>query len=388
MLILAIVSEDEVGAIEQVVTVIGALLGIAAFFMQYGKRLVPKKKQEEQGSSHDVFSTLRDVLFSRRVITGVVLSVMAALIWSISYSSYRDESIRALSPVVVAAPIFLISGAVMFLLALIRARGNIQSLLATHVYRGLATRTGLALIASNTLEFFFIIYAIQLISAGQTIALYKINPLLIMGLLYVLNRKRVAHASIAAVFAVLIGVYLILFPDFRGMLGGQQLLGSGIALLGAFSFALYSVSVYNYPLKYEDSTTGQRIAAQAAVFFIGGLALVLVSFLIRADWVFSSSALTIILVNGVRAGVVYVCYTEAIKRINPILVSCIVALEVPLTMAIEHFWYDEPITRSLAIGAVIMLIGVASIFKENEMFKAAWEDRLRRRKQSLDLKQL
>ena len=89
-------------------------------------------------------------------------------------------------------------------------------------------------------------------------------------------------------------------------------------------------------------------------------------------WEATTDTLALILFNGIRIAVVYVLYSEAIRLTgHPVLVAAVVALEVPLTIGVETWFFVQPVSGTLIIGALIILIGVVSIIHENELLKRA-----------------
>ena len=365
--------------LNNVIALIGSILGIIAFFWQFWPKLTriayrSGSRWEELIS--EAFNALHlsiSKLFEARFLSGVLFSLAAAFFWSLSYTSFRTDAVRHLNSLEIGIPVFFIGSVTIYVLALVASLFHHKDNTSTQVLAPLWTWNGTGIILGNVFEFLFFIAAVHLITAGQTIALYKTNPLWMLFLLFLINRERAARASIAAVFCVFIGVYTILSSDFAGPADIENLTGSGLAILGGVCFAIYSISVFNYPLRYENSTAAQRFTVHATVFLLSAILLIVFAVITKIMPSYTKESFIILAMNGLRIGIVYVFYTEALKRIHPVLVACLVALEVPLTMVVEYFWLDELANRQVVYGSLIILIGILSIIKENELFKQRME---------------
>ena len=80
--------------------------------------------------------------------------------------------------------------------------------------------------------------------------------------------------------------------------------------------------------------------------------------------------MAILLLNGLRAAVVYALYQAAVRRIGALRVSVLVALEVPFTMFWDSAWLGRvPATRliwgSLTILSAALTLGWDSSAREN-----------------------
>jgi len=240
---------------------------------------------------------------------------------------------------------------------------------------------GLLLVSSNAAEFVLYLYAMHLISAGQVMALWKSNALWVLLLLVATSKERVRKISIASTICVLAGVIYILIPasgepasrkaaEFLGWSTSESILGSAAALLGGLCFAVFSVTVYHYPLSGKKADLGSRLSVQAGILVSTALLILTVGSAVNGIPTFDPESALLILFNGIRIGAVYVCYTEAIKRTGkPLLVACIIALEVPTTILIEFLLLGHRADFSLVIGGVIILLGALAILQENDLLR-------------------
>lgn len=360
--------------INQGVAFLGSILVIIAFFWQFGPKLLEILRPRDSSITPSPNVILKGLLtaiaklFERKFVAGVSLSLLAAILWGLSYTSYRTAAVVPLNPIEVGIPVFIIGGLTIFLFSVIARLYGRPLRTAPDVLRPLFTGNGMLIIFGNVLELVCFIGALHYITAGQTITLYKTNPVWVLLLLYLINRQRAAHASIAAVFCVFMGVFVIMAPEFTYPLNLTNVSGSIIAVLGGFFFSIYSVSVFNYPLYTDNSTLSERLLAQAAVFLLSAIVLGLAALATKTFPLYTSYSLLILTLNGLRIGVVYICYTEALKLIHPVLVASLVALEVPLTMVMEYYWLGDRAAWPLIVGSFIILVAILSIIKENEVF--------------------
>jgi len=231
----------------------------------------------------------------------------------------------------------------------------------------LCTRVGIAAVILNAIEFVFYLRALHLITAGQTMALWKTNPLWTLLILALIYRRSVQHASIAAAFCVVAGVYFVLSPQISGSGATWDISGSLFAVFGGAAFAGYSCSLHFILQNRSPTTKLFRHWLQAALLVTTGSLLCIYSSIVGQDSNISVSVAAIVVFNSVRIAVTYILYSEAIALTkSPVLVASIVCLEVPTTMLIEYFWFGSTTANNVLGGSIMIIIGILSILKEND----------------------
>jgi drug/metabolite transporter (DMT)-like permease len=359
---------------EAIIGFVGSLLGIIAFAWQFWPLLRPKKQVSIPDNVTNV-SVLR--LLPRiepkpdvGVAKGVVYAILAAIIWSFSHNTFRTAPSLACNSEIMAAFVFLGGGICVAIYCLLTDYFGGASTIApnpTAVLSTLFSSIGVVAIILNAIEFVFYLCAMHLITAGQTMALWKTNPLWTLIILAVAFRKNIQRASIAAAFCVVAGVYFVLAPQISGPGAQWNISGSVCAFIGGATFAGYTCALH---LIYQQPASSNRLFRywlQSALLITTGVALCVYNSVIGQRSEIKIAILPIVAFNSVRIAVTYVLYSEAIALTrSPVLVAAVVCLEVPMTMAIEYFWFGSIAASNVLGGSFMIIIGILSILKEND----------------------
>lgn len=364
------------------VGVLGAIVSIATFLHQFFPSLKKfangLRSSAIQAGAASANQSQGDLISGRRDLwIGVSFAVLALLLWSISHVTFRTPQVIDLNPVFLSGMVLLLGGAFTGSIALVISFGRSGKSEFRAALRPMMGWRGVLIIVSNAFEAIFYVMAMQLIQAAQVMALWKSNALWILGLLLIFSDEKVRRVSIASTFCVIAGVVYIIKPTISGLSGGEltilrqdissPLLGSLIAITGGLFFAIYSVSIHFYPIKSDSQNFAERIALQTVILCVSGASIFGVYVLHSGFPSIESESWRVILFNALRLGIVYIFYAEAIKRTGrPLLVACVLAIEIPLTMYIEHMWIGGQLDSAVLYGGMIIVIGALSILREHQ----------------------
>ena len=158
-----------------IASLLGTCLAILTFYLQYGSRI--RRAISGRGpfsgkivALNALFSGQVSKIQNIRFVSGCTLALLAALLWSISYNSFRSDALADLDPLWVSATIAFFGAITIFVLALlasIRERGKLDA----PILRPLFTKNGAVIVFANAFEFWFFLLAVTLTTAGNTIAL-------------------------------------------------------------------------------------------------------------------------------------------------------------------------------------------------------------------------
>ena len=294
----------------------------------------------------------------RDYVWGVIYSVICALLWSLSYVSLSYVSARA---TLLDINIVLLGTGSLFLFLgwclcyLYERTAGVQPKLNINW----KSVTPWIVVVMNLSGFLLFIYALDFISASQTITLQKTNPLFVAILSVLWLKKKTSKSTVAAVLLVTLGAILILVNDQFHLTESPALIGSLIAIGAGASFAVFSVGLEK--LEEPKMSPTEALGFMSLVFIISYLGIVTVGFIYGRGPSLSFPVIMILIGNGLRVALVYALYQAAVRRMGALLASAIVALEVPFTMLWDYKLLHNTPGGRLAIGALAILFGAIAL---------------------------
>lgn len=296
--------------------------------------------------------TLRDYIF------GIVYAVLCAVLWSVSYVSLSYVTARV-NPVEVNA-IVLGSATIFLFLGFWIARFMQADSDPAPIPISWRTWKPWLIALANLLSFILFVYALRFVSASQTITLSKINPLFIALFSWVLFKQRPPASTISAAFLVVLGTVLITANERFTFDVTTEVIGSFLAILAGLGFALFSVGLEQ--IERRHSSRSERLLFLAVVFFLSYVGIVTVAHFERLGTdPIDSESIVILLLNGLRAAIVYILFQAAVRRIGALRVSVLVALEVPFTMFWDSAWLGRIPANRLIWGSATILFAALTL---------------------------
>lgn len=303
-------------------------------------------------------------------VWGTVLALACAAVWGISYASLKFITVT-IDPIEMNVALLGVATTTYFVATLVV--GRISAILSPKPVESHQQRKRLVIdwasgplwrmLLGNFASFILFIYALYYISATQTIALQKVNPIFVALLASLFLRRRIGLQVWLAIVLVVVGTMLIVanFSDGSFSLRtGDDFIGSIYAILAGLSFAVFTVALA------ENVATEKSLVLQlqlmTVVFLFAFVAFVSYAYFFgHAFELGSAESNAILIVNGIRIALVYILFFAAVQRIGPVLASAIVALEVFITMLVEYWWLDAVPESTLWLGAIIIVTGSATV---------------------------
>jgi drug/metabolite transporter (DMT)-like permease len=332
--------------------ILEALVAIGAIIhaIEYGGRII--------GWLRNRTGSAERALSPRDVVLGVFYSIVCALLWSVSYVSLSYVSQRA-DPFYIN--VVLLGSATLFLFCgylIAQAYARVHKPL-TEVKVDWKTVTPWITAGANLANFVLFIYALYFISASQVITLGKTNPLFVAGLTWLWLKRPPPRSAISAVFLVVLGTLLITVNNEFSLESNATTSGSILAVLAGAAFAVFSIGLE----KIEELEPGfpNRLLFMGIAFVLAYVGVVSFSYFEGKIPVADPESFWILVANGLRVAVVYVMYEAAVRRVGALLVSILVALEVPFTMLWDsRMLHHQPVPR-LIIGAAAIMFGALTL---------------------------
>jgi drug/metabolite transporter (DMT)-like permease len=338
--------------IEKIANIFGVITGCWFVFEQ--TRILIKKLREGKTPP----TAPKKIRTRRDYILGIIYSVCCAVLWSLSYIS-----LSYLTPKVglLAMNVALLGFGTVFLflgswLALLWKDEKISS---SRISVNWSSPSPWIVTAANIASFILFIYALNFISASQTITLQKINPIFVAIGTWIWLRRKPSRSTLATVFFVVSGTLLITANDRFGFTGGSQITGSLYAILAGASFALFGVGIEK--IEQSESGLAGRLRFLAMIFLISYIVIISIAYFRGRMISFDRIVLILLVLNGLRIAVVYALYYAAVRRLGALFASVLVAIEVPLTMLWDWLFLNTSPELRLIWGAVAILLGAITL---------------------------
>ena len=197
--------------------------------------------------------------------------------------------------------------------------------------------------------------------AGIASTLLFVYPIMVAVIMALFFREKLTKLTVACIFLALSGIGLLYQGD-----GGEtlSLVGIGLAMASALSYAIYIVGV-NRPLLKEVPTV-------ALTFYV--LLFGFTLFLVRVDfgrdlfitdtWYLWGNLIALALFPTVIS---FLCTTQAIQYIGPTPTAILGALEPLTAIFFGVLVFGEALTPRLCTGIVLILLAVTLIIAGNNI---------------------
>lgn len=189
-------------------------------------------------------------------------------------------------------------------------------------------------------------------SVAASVTLVTATPLLLVVVAFASGKDRPRPTQLAGIAIACIGVALIGGGD----LGDGQLLGDGLALIGAAAMAGYLWLARSLGAELDTLALSVRAAAWGAVFLCVGMLALLP---LGAPILPSPEGLGWIVLAAVIPQVLgHTLLTSALTRATPSEVGLATAAEPVLSTLLAWLWLAELPTSLVLIGCAVALLGV------------------------------
>ncbi len=205
----------------------------------------------------------------------------------------------------------------------------------------------------NYFYYVFLYAAIDHTTASEGFILAYTWPMLVLILSFVILKEKVTAKKILGVITSFVGIIII---TTKGDITGftfTSVYGDALALIGAFTFALFSV--------LGKKNTYDRIFS-VFMYYVAALIFIVPTVFFASSFVLPSKDIIIwVLINGFFVnGISYLFWFNALDRVKTQMISSLLYLTPFVSLIYIKIFLDEPILISAIIGLCIIVIGVVS----------------------------
>ena len=284
-----------------------------------------------------------------RTRTTILGYVVLCLIWGSTWLGIRIL-VRDVPPLEAAGVRFLISGALLVLLAMLQKRPWPSH---PHSWNALFV-LGLTIMA---IPYGLLFWAEQFVTSSLAAILFCASPLVVALFTPLMTHRRVPRSAIFGMVVAFGGLVMILYT---GLSTNQSLLG-GVAVLVAVVLSAWSIVYAKGRLHEIDS-----VIATGVQLLVGALAL------LGGSWVFeahrpahwtSSALLSLGFLVIFGSCIAFVIYYWLLKRMQPYQLAT-TSLVVPIVAVLEGTLFArEMVPPMMLISMLVVLVSVGSVLR-------------------------
>ncbi len=270
------------------------------------------------------------------------------VIWGSTYM-LNKVAVAQLSPFFLASIRFISAGVLIFIISF---------------FLGISLRiTKKQLLNSAIAGFLFlafgngvVVWALKYVDSGFAALVISAQPLLVLGLMYFLQGKKIQTSSIVGVFLGIIGIYLLVSQN-QIISKEGSLIGTIMIFACMFSWGYGSLFVgkANLPSNFFVNTGYQMVC--------GGAMLVIASFFFGEEWLLPNkwefkvqlSMMALIIFGSIVA---FTSFNYLLRKISPEKVATSTYVNPIIALFLGWYILDEQITLQSIIAAIVLLSGV------------------------------
>ena len=276
---------------------------------------------------------------------GVVQAVAATLCFSVGALLVRWAA--ALSPIEVTSLRLLLGAALVGLAA--RAVGDRLALSAAEWAR----LVPIGIVAA--LHFLSFIASLYFTTVAHTLTLTYTAPLLIAALSRITLGEPLPRRTLPGALAALAGVAVL--AGFEPRLDRRMLLGDGLALIAAATFAAYSL------LGRRERARLPLLTYAAGVYLVAGVVTAPFASGIVRPGIPSHALAAVCAMALIPSAVGHTLYNAAIRRLHPSIPNLIATQEVSLGILLAWLVLGELPGWNAVVGAALTLLGVGLVLR-------------------------
>lgn len=207
-------------------------------------------------------------------------------------------------------------------------------------------------------------WSLNYIDTGMAALIISAEPLLIVLMLWLINRKRPPGQTFFGIFLAMGGMFLLINQSVL-VSGKMQWLGIGVIFFSMIAWGFGSIFVNRADLPRS------QLVNSGIQMIVGGLFTLLISMLLGEKGVSPVEYKTItwigiaflVLLGSVAA---FTAFNYLLKRVSPEKVATNTYVNPIIALILGHIFRDEIITSQSIIAAVLMLFGVFIINSTKE----------------------
>lgn len=270
------------------------------------------------------------------------------VIWGSTYM-LNKVAVAQLSPFFLASIRFISAGVLIFIISFflgISLKITKKQLLNTAIAGFLFLAFGNGVV----------VWALKYVDSGFAALVISAQPLLVLGLMYFLQGKKIQTSSIVGVFLGIIGIYLLVSQN-QIISKEGSLIGTIMIFACMFSWGYGSLFVgkANLPSNFFVNTGYQMVC--------GGAMLVIASFFFGEEWLLPNkwefkvqlSMMALIIFGSIVA---FTSFNYLLRKISPEKVATSTYVNPIIALFLGWYILDEQITLQSIIAAIVLLSGV------------------------------
>lgn len=201
-----------------------------------------------------------------------------------------------------------------------------------------------------------VVWALQFVNSGFAALLISAQPLVLILLMWAIERKKIAPRTLFGVGLGMLGIYL-LTSDTEIAHNGDYYMGVAVIFFCLICWAYGSI----YATKAKIPSN--QFVNSGVQMIVGGLLMILISFVIGEDWTKMDQVSAKVwwgLIYLIFFGsiIAYTSFNYLLKYISPEKVSTNTYVNPIVAMFLGWFFLSEPITHRSVIAAMVLLAGV------------------------------
>jgi len=200
------------------------------------------------------------------------------------------------------------------------------------------------------------VWALQYIDSGFTALLISTQPLILIFMLYLLEKKPILPKSIIGVILGMIGIYLLINQESIG-LSTEKLLGIGAIFIALMCWGYGSIFVTK-----ADLPKGSFINTGYQMLF-GGLMMIIISFVIQEPFstvlTMSNTAIYSMIYLVIFGSIIaFTSFNYLLLSVSPEKVATSTYINPIVALFLGWWILDEVISYQSIIAAAVLLTGV------------------------------
>jgi drug/metabolite transporter (DMT)-like permease len=211
----------------------------------------------------------------------------------------------------------------------------------------------------GTFLYYVLLYgALNLTTASEGFILAYTWPILVLLLAFVLLKEKITARKIIAILMGFLGIVVIVTKGKIWSLDFTNAYGDLLAILAAFTFALFSILGKKF--KYDQTVS-------AFIYFLSSLVFISVTMVLFFQFPWPSFKIWPWLIyNGFFVnGITYIFWFKALEHGDTHIISSALYLTPFLSLIYIYFFLDEKILISSILGLSIVVTGIAVQWKKH-----------------------
>jgi drug/metabolite transporter (DMT)-like permease len=301
----------------------------------------------------------------RKIVSGFLYALLATFLWSIVPVGIKYLLHQSMNPFTIAFSRFVLASGVLFLIA--RVRGQLVPL--TRADLPLFLLGGLGMAGNYTL------YAVGLrhTTASATNIIVQDEVIALVILSHFILGERIGWAKVLGMLAAMTGIVVVFRngQTLDALLGSKQLMGNIIIFFAGLSWPMYGIVQKFLSRRRVSNTSGL-----AYIFAISAvIAAIPAAIGPNAQTNLNLQALLWLFIVGViSTGMGYLCLARAFSCLPASTVAVITCMLPIFTLLMAGLFLGETLTRSIALGALLVVAGIALIGREEAMSRPSAGD--------------